>query len=156
MKKLIPFLISGALLVGAVGCSQDTKTSDNTAGTDTTKVKEAGQKTEGGTTAIDKTTTGVKTGIDKTTTGVKTGVDKVTTGVKEAGGGVKTILKNKLDKQFPGSNLNVSQTGDVLTISGTVPDEATFKKIAPAVKEYKLQGFKTVKVDAKIAEKKAQ
>jgi hyperosmotically inducible periplasmic protein len=147
MKKLIPFLISSALLVGAVGCNSDSKTAETTTGADSAAVKEAGQKTEGGTT----TTT------EKTTTSVKTGTDKTTTGIKEAaGGGVKTIIKNKLDKQFPGSNLDVSQAGEVLTISGTVPDEATFKKIAPAVKEYKLQGFKTVKVDAKIAAKKAQ
>jgi hyperosmotically inducible periplasmic protein len=146
MKKLIPFLISSALLVGAVGCNSDSKTAETTTGTDSTAVKEAGQKTQGGNTVVDKTATGIKTGVDKTTTGIK----------DAAGGGVKTIIKNKLDKQFPGSNLDVSQAGEVLTISGTVPDEATFKKIAPAVKEYKLQGFKTVKVDAKIAAKKAQ
>jgi hyperosmotically inducible periplasmic protein len=158
MKKLIPFLISGALLVGTVGCNSDSKTAETTTGADSSAVKEAGQKTQGnGTTTIDKTATGVKTGVDKTTTGIKTGVDKTTTGIKAAaGGGVKTIIKNKLDKQFPGSNLDVSQTGDVLTISGTVPDEATRKKIEPAVKEYKLQGFKTVKLDATVAPKKAQ
>jgi hyperosmotically inducible periplasmic protein len=137
MKKLIPFLVSSVLVVGAVGCNSDTKTSETTTTTGSTAVKEAGQKTEG------------------TTTTTKT-TEKTTTTVKDAAAGAKTIIKNKLEKQFPGSNLQVSQAGDVLTVSGTVPDEATFKKIEPAVKEYKLQGFKTVKVDAKVAAKKAQ
>jgi hyperosmotically inducible periplasmic protein len=137
MKKLIPFLVSSVLAVGAVACNSDTKTSETTTTTGSTAVKEAGQKTEG------------------TTTTTKT-TEKTTTAVKGAAAGVKTIIKNKLEKQFPGSNLQVSQAGDVLTVSGTVPDEATFKKIEPAVKEYKLQGFKTVKVDAKVAAKKAQ
>jgi hyperosmotically inducible periplasmic protein len=136
MKKLIPFLVSSVLVVGAVGCNSDTKTSETTTTPGSTAVKEAGQKTESTATKI----------TEKTGTAIK----------EAAGGGVKTIIKNKLDKQFPGSNLQVSQKDDVLTVSGTVPDQATFDKIAPAVKEYKLQGFKTVKVEAKVAAKKAQ
>ncbi|AFZ02621.1 transport-associated protein [Calothrix sp. PCC 6303] len=137
MKKLIPFLISSVLVVGAVGCNSDTKTSETTTTTDSTAVKEAGQKTQG------------------TTTTTKT-TEKTTTAVKDAAGGVKTIVKNKLEKQFPGSSLQVNQAGDVLTVSGTVPDEATLKKIEPAVKENKFEGVKTVKVDVKVAAKKAQ
>jgi hyperosmotically inducible periplasmic protein len=135
MKKIIPFLVSGILMVGAVACQQDaSKTSD--AGTTneapTTTAKEATSKTAA------------------TDTGTK-----ATTATKGAtAGGVKTIVKNRLEEKFPGSKLAVEETNGVLTVKGTVPDEATLKKIEPAVKEYKFEGVKSVKVEAKVASKK--
>ncbi|RUT02178.1 hypothetical protein DSM106972_062530 [Dulcicalothrix desertica PCC 7102] len=145
MKKIIPFLVSGILMVGAVACQQDaSKTSD--AGTTNeapaTTAKEATSKT-----ATD-TATKATNAAKSTTDGAKTAV----TGA----GGVKTIVKNRLEEKFPGSKLSVEEKEGVLTVKGTVPDQATLNKIEPAVKEYKFQGVKTVKVEATVAGQKAQ
>lgn len=145
MKKIIPFLVSGILMVGAVACQQDaSKTSD--AGTTNeapaTTAKEATSKT-----ATDTAT--------KATNAAKGTADGAKTAATGAGG-VKTIVKNRLEEKFPGSKLSVEEKEGVLTVKGTVPDQATLKKIEPAVKEYKFQGVKSVKVEATVAGKKAQ
>ncbi len=136
MNKFIPFLISSILVVGAIGCQQDTsKTSDagNTTGVPANAVKEAASTTQ---TAAKGTADGTKA--------------KVT----NASDGIKTIAKNRLEEKFPGSKLDVENKDGVLTIKGTVPNAETLKKIEPTVKEYKFQGVKTVKVEAKVADKK--
>ena len=138
MKKLILFLVSGILAFSAVACQDNTNKTSEVPGTNetTAPVKEASQKTESSKTPI-------------TGTAVK--------GVTEnANGGVKTIVKKKLEEKFPGSKLEVEEKAGVLTIKGTVPSQADLKKIEPAVKEYKLQGVKSVKVEAKVASTKPQ
>jgi hyperosmotically inducible periplasmic protein len=140
MKKLIPFLVSSVLLVGAVGCQDASKTSDaGGAGTDApaSKVKEAASTTQ---TAAQK--------------GGSTAVNNAKTKVTNAAGGVKTIVKNRLEEKFPGSKLDVTEANGVVTVKGTVPNAETLKKIEPAIKEYKFQGVKTVKVEATVAAKK--
>jgi hyperosmotically inducible periplasmic protein len=139
MKKLIPFLVSSVLLVGAVGCQQDaSKTSDGGATTDApaNKVKEAASTTQ---------TAAQKTGAT---------ANNAKTKVANATGGVKTIVKNRLEEKFPGSKLDVTEANGVVTVKGTVPNAETLKKIEPAIKEYKFQGVKTVKVEATVAGKK--
>jgi hyperosmotically inducible periplasmic protein len=139
MKKVILFLVSGVLAFGAVACQDNANKTAEAPGTNETAVpaKEASQKTESS-----------KTGIPGTTV-VKSATENAT-------GGVKSIVKNKLEEKFPGSKLEVEEKAGVLTIKGTVPSQADLKKIEPAVKEYKLQGVKTVKVEAKVASKKPQ
>ncbi|MBF2064096.1 MAG: transport-associated protein [Calothrix sp. C42_A2020_038] len=144
MKKVIPFIVSGVLMVGAVACQQDTsKTSDAGTANDTpvTTVKEATSKTANNT----KTVASKPTTNTKLNEGTKTSTNA---------GGVKTIVKNRLEEKFPGSKLSVEEKDGVLIVKGTVPDEATLKKIEPTVKEYKFQGVKNVKVEAKVAGKK--
>jgi hyperosmotically inducible periplasmic protein len=138
MKKVILFIVSGVLAFGAVACQDNANKTAEAPGTNETAApaKEASQKTESS-----------KTGIPGTT--VKSATENAT-------GGVKTIVKNKLEEKFPGSKLEVEEKAGVLTIKGTVPSQADLKKIEPAVKEYKLQGVKTVKVEAKVASKKPQ
>ncbi len=160
MKKFIPLLISGILVVGAVGCQDASKTSDagsSTTDTAVNKAKEAASTTQ---TAAKNTAEGAKTAVtgtvDKAGTAVKGAATGAKTALNNASGGAKTIVKNNLEKKFPGSKLDVEEKDGVLTIKGTVPDEATLKKIEPAVKEYKFEGVKTVKVEAKVAGKKAQ
>lgn len=150
MKKIIPFLVSGILMVGAVACQQDaSKTSD--AGTTNeapaTTAKEA----------TSRTADNAKTAATNTATKTTNAAKGAESGAKTAGaGGVKTIVKNRLEEKFPGSKLSVEEKNGVLTVKGTVPDQATLKKIEPAVKEYKFQGVKSVKVEATVAAKKAQ
>ncbi|NJR16734.1 MAG: BON domain-containing protein [Calothrix sp. CSU_2_0] len=160
MKKFIPFLISGILVVGAVGCQDASKTSDagsSTTDTAVNKAKEAASTTQ---TAAKNTAEGAKTAVtgtvDKAGTAVKGAATGAKTALNNSASGAKTIVKNNLEKKFPGSKLDVEEKDGVLTIKGTVPDEATLKKIEPAVKEYKFEGIKTVKVEAKVAANKAQ
>jgi hyperosmotically inducible periplasmic protein len=158
MKKFIPLLISGILVVGAVGCQDASKTSDagsSTTDTAVNKAKEAASTTQ---TAAKNAADGAKTAVtgtvDKAGTAVKGAATGAKTALNNAASGAKTIVKNNLEKKFPGSKLDVEEKDGVLTVKGTVPDEATLKKIEPAVKEYKFEGIKTVKVEAKVAEKK--
>jgi hyperosmotically inducible periplasmic protein len=167
MKKFIPLLLSGILAVGAVACQDASKTSD--AGSSTTETtantaKEAASNTqtaakntaEGAKTAVTGTADKVGTAVTGTANKAGTAAKGAKTALNNATSGAKTIIKNNLEKKFPGSKLNVEDKDGVLTIKGTVPDEATLKKIEPAVKEYKFEGIKTVKVEAKVAEKKVQ
>jgi hyperosmotically inducible periplasmic protein len=107
MKKLIPFLVSGILVVGTVGCQESAKTGSDTNGNTSeapaAPAKEAAAKTESAakTTgdalkgAADKTTTAAtdaaKGAADKTTSAAKTAtdatkgaLDKTTTAAKTA------------------------------------------------------------------------
>ncbi|AKG24504.1 hypothetical protein IJ00_07265 [Calothrix sp. 336/3] len=144
MKKLIPFLISGILVAGTFGCSSDS--SKTTSESTTAPVKEAAQKTE---TAVKETGDKAKTAIDdagkKTETAAKGALNKV----KTSSDGAKTIVKNKLAKAIPGSKLDVAKKDGILTITGTVPTKEDLAKIEPIVKEYKFEGVKGVKVEAK-------
>lgn len=157
MRKLIPFVVSGILAVTAVGCQGGSDTATTTPGPDAaTKVKDAAAKTgDAAKDAANKTGDAVKGAADKTTTAVKDAADKTKTAVQSASG-VKTIVTNRLKEKFPGSDLKVEDKDGALTITGTVPSADVAKKLEPAVKEYKLQGVKTVKVDVKVAEKKPQ
>jgi hypothetical protein len=145
MKKIIPFLVSGILMVGAVACQQDaSKTSD------------AGTTNEAPATTAQEATSTTADNATKGTNAAKTTTDGAKTASTNAGGGVKTIVKNRLEEKFPGSKLSVEEKDGTLTVKGTVPDEATLNKIEPAVKEYKFEGVKNVKVEATVAGKKAQ
>ncbi|BAY08542.1 BON domain-containing protein [Calothrix sp. NIES-2098] len=169
MKKLIPLLVSGILVVGAVGCQEATKTSSDTSTTNTSTqpVKEASQKTAtGAKTATETAKTTAKETGDKTKTAAKATTETGKTAVKQAAANTKTTTKaaaestsknlilSKLSEKIPGSKLVVEDKDGVVTVKGTVPTEADVKKIESIVKEQK--GVKSVKVEAKAASAKAQ
>ncbi|MBD2201144.1 BON domain-containing protein [Calothrix sp. FACHB-1219] len=140
MKKLIPFLVSSILVVGAVGCQDASKNASETP----SNTNEATQP--------------AKEASAKTKTNEKTTTETGKTPVKEAAANTKTTAKSpiltKLEEKIPGSKLVVEEKDGVVTVKGTVPTEADIKKIEPLVKEQK--GVKTVKVEAQVAAKKAQ
>ncbi len=160
MKKLIPFLVSGILLVGTIGCQEATKTGSETNGTTNeaaqAPAKEASQKTEtAAKTATDNTKTAATGAAKKIETGAKTATDKAKTAATGAAtDNTKSSVKSKLAEKIPGSKLEAEDKDGVVTIKGTVPSEADLKKIEPAVKE--INGVKSVKVEAKVAAAKAQ
>ncbi|BAY60568.1 transport-associated protein [Calothrix brevissima NIES-22] len=162
MKKLIPFLVSSILVVGAVGCQDSSKNAAETPSNTneaTQPAKEASAKTK----TNEKTTTETgKTPVKEAAANTKTTAKNTTetgkTPVKEAATNTKTTAKSpiltKLEEKIPGSKLVVEEKDGVVTVKGTVPTEADIKKIEPLVKEQK--GVKTVKVEAQAAAKKAQ
>ncbi len=120
MKKLIPFLVSGILLVGTIGCQEATKT---------------GSETETGAPAKEASSTdGAMKGDAMKGDAMKGGTD------------TKSLVNSKLTEKIPGSKLVAEDKDGVVTVTGTVPTSADIKKIEPAVKEVK--GVKSVKVEA--------
>lgn len=148
MNKIIPFLVGGFLVIGTVGCQQGTNNADSTGTNNDSAVNQVKD-------TASKTGDAVKNAADKTATTVKNAADGAKTTVQN-NSGVETIIANRLKEKFPNSQLQVSKKDGVLTISGVVPNEETLKKIAPTVKEYKFQGVKDVKVEAKVAAQKPQ
>ncbi len=136
MKKLIPFLVSGILVVGIFGCQDATKTGSETSGTNNEAVKPAKDATQ------------------KTETATKGTPDKIKTAAAGATGNAKSLILSKLEQTIPGSKLEVENKDGAVVIKGTVPTEADLKKIAPLVKQ--LKGVKSVKVEAKVASAKPQ
>ncbi|AFY34392.1 BON domain-containing protein [Calothrix sp. PCC 7507] len=149
MKKLIPFLVSGILVVGIFGCQDATKTGSETPGTTNEAVKPAKDATQ-------KTETATKgaADTDKTKTTTKAAADTTKTAPASATGNTKSLILSKLEQKIPGSKLEVEDKAGAVTIKGTVPTEADIKKIEPLVKQ--LKGVKSVKVEAKAASAKPQ
>lgn len=133
MKKLIPFVVSGILLIGTIGCQEATKTGSETGTTNEAgaPAKEASQTTDG---------TIKNDGAIKNDSAIKGGTD------------TKSLVNSKLTEKIPGSKLAAQDKDGVVTVTGTVPSEADIKKIEPAVKEVK--GVKSVKVEAKVGSAK--
>ena len=139
MKKLIPFVVSGILLIGTIGCQEATKTGSETGTTNeaTTPAKEASQKTDG---------TMKNDGAMKNDSAMKNG------DAMKGGTDTKSLVNSKLTEKIPGSKLAAQDKDGVVTVTGTVPSQADIKKIEPAVKEVK--GVKSVKVEAKVGSAK--
>ncbi|MBD2606113.1 BON domain-containing protein [Scytonema hofmannii FACHB-248] len=133
MKKLIPFLVSGILLVGTIGCQEATKTGSETQ--TGAPAKEASQ------------TTGDAMKGDAMKGDAMKG-DAMKGDAMKGGADTKSLVNSKLTEKIPGSKLAAEDKDGVVTVTGTVPSEADIKKIEPAVKEVK--GVKSVKVEATV------
>jgi hyperosmotically inducible protein len=149
MKKLIPILVSGILVVGIFGCQDATKTGSETPGTTNEAVKPAKEATQ-------KTDTAAKGGAEAEKTTKTTAKGTAETAkqapANAAAGTTKSSILSKLEASIPGSKLVVEDQAGAVTVKGTVPTEADVKKIEPLVKPIK--GVKSVKVEAKAAPKK--
>jgi len=142
MKKLIPFLVSGILLVGTIGCQEATKT---------------GSETETGAPAKEASTTdGAMKGDAMKGDAMKGDAmkgdamkgDAMKGDAMKGGTDTKSLVNSKLTEKIPGSKLAAEDKDGVVTVTGTVPTSADMKKIEPAVKEVK--GVKSVKVEATV------
>jgi len=96
------------------------------------RVDTAAEKTKEGTNkAIDKTKEGIDKGVDKSKEGVATAGEKSASGVKKVGSGIADAfvlasVKARLfgDDALKGSDINVDSDNHVITLKGTVPNQA--------------------------------
>jgi antitoxin (DNA-binding transcriptional repressor) of toxin-antitoxin stability system len=128
MKKLIPFLVSGVLVAGMVGCQEAPKTGSETTGTSsTTPVLPA--KPASDTTRIIDNSTATPTTTSKSTTDLKTEISKK----------LKTVL--------PGNKLEITNKDGEIVLKGTATSQKeitqaeTFIKAIPGVKSVKLEAI---------------
>jgi hyperosmotically inducible periplasmic protein len=151
MKKLIPLLVSGILVVGTFGCQEAPKTGSETP-TTTNEAAQAPAKPASQTNqTTDKTT--AKTPTTQTTpletstdAKVKTASEK--TAATKAKGDLKTEVREKLNKGLPGNKLQVENKEGEIILKGTATSAEELKKAETLAKE--VLGVKTVKVEAKV------
>ncbi|GBE92517.1 BON domain-containing protein [Nostoc cycadae] len=139
MKKLVPFIISSILLVGAFGCQETPKDAAKTPNTNNesspASVKPASQTTQ----TTDK--------APKTTT-EKTAETKNTPVTTKSESELKKEVTKKLKADLPNNQLEVEAKAGDIVIKGTAASSTELQKAEKLVKE--VQGVKSVKVEAKV------
>jgi hyperosmotically inducible periplasmic protein len=151
MKKLILFLISGILVVGAFGCQETShNASQNPSTTNESSqlpVKSAAQTTQTTGKTAHNPGKETSTAAAKTTT-EKTTATKNTTATTKTESELKTEVTKKLKAGLPGNKLEVAAKADEIVIKGTANSPAELQKAEKLAKE--VPGVKTVKLEAKI------
>jgi hyperosmotically inducible periplasmic protein len=152
MKKLIPFLVSGILLVGAIGCQEATKTGSETeTGAPAKEASSTDGAMKGDAMKGDAMKGDAMKGDAMKGDAMKGDAmkgDAMKGDAMKGGTDTKSLVNSKLTEKIPGSKLVAEDKDGVVTVTGTVASEADIKKIEPAVKEVK--GVKSVKVEAKV------
>ncbi|MFW9258129.1 BON domain-containing protein [Nostoc sp. CALU 546] len=150
MKKLIPLLISGILVVGTFGCEEAPKTGSETPST----TNQAAQAPATPASQINQTTdkTAKIPGKEATplvaSTDTKVKTDSEKTAATKAKSDLKTEVSAKLNKSLPGNKLQVENKEGEIILKGTAASTEELKKAETLAKE--VQGVKTVKVEAKV------
>jgi len=150
MKKVIPFLITGILIVGAVGCQDSTpKTSSlekpaNTTESTQTPVEPASPVTDSVTENVPTSLDGVKPDVKADAADTPGDTTAGTTADTEPTGDLATKLKEALPK----SNLEVKEKDDNITVTGTVASDAELSIVEQIVSQLKTN--KAVKIEATV------
>jgi len=156
MKKLIPFLVSGILVIGAVGCQEATKTGSETTSTTNQPSQPPAKPAAETNPTIDKTVNvpAQPTIVPAPSTEAKTTTDSLKTPATKAESDLKTEVSKKLNQDLPGNKLQVENKESEIILKGTASSIAELKKAEALAKE--VPGVKTVKIEAKIEAVKKQ
>ena len=146
MKKLIPFLVSGILVAGMVGCQEAPKTGSETTGTGTTTTPVVPAKPASDTTPMIDNSTATPTATPTTTsTASPTPTSKSTT---KSTTDLKTEISKKLKAGLPENKLEVVNKNGEITLKGTATSQKEITQAETLIKE--VAGVKSVKVEAKV------
>jgi osmotically-inducible protein OsmY len=154
MNKLTPFLLTGILLFGAVGCSEGAKTSADAPNSTTQTAAssppaETVQKTQG------DATSDVRKAQANSDIRAREQRNNVTGGdAIRADGDLKSEVRSKLEVNITKGQLTVEAKDGLVTVGGTVPSQKDLAKIEPLAKEIK--GVKNVNVTAVVAPAQAK
>jgi osmotically-inducible protein OsmY len=142
MKNLIPFVVSGILVVGVFGCQEARKTGSETPATKTEATLAPVKPTSQTTQVTEKTAH-----PEKSTT-------KITPGSAKPASHLTTEISKKLKAGLPSNQLEVENQEGVIILKGAAASEEELKKAEALVKEVK--GVKSFKVEAKVTSEKKQ
>lgn len=161
MKKLSALLLSSALLLGAVGCSNDAKTAtDADSGSQATAPNTSTEASPSASPQAPSADSAQDTQKDATSEVRK---DQLNADIRareqrndatggdadRADGDLASEVRSKLEANLPASKLAVDAKDGAVAVSGTVPTQEQLSKIDKLAKEIK--GVKSVKVEAKVA-----
>ncbi|MEG3922584.1 BON domain-containing protein [Microcoleus sp. POL10_C6] len=149
MNKLTPIILSGLLLFGAAACSEGAKTSADspnsaTGNTTSPPPAETVQKTQGDATSQIRQNQANSDIRAREQRNNVTGGDAI-----RADGDLQSEVRSKLEVNITKGQLTVDAKDGLVTVGGTVPNQADLAKIEPLAKEIK--GVKDVNVTAVVA-----
>ncbi|GAB4376289.1 MAG: hypothetical protein Kow00121_23180 [Elainellaceae cyanobacterium] len=149
MKKLATALLSSVFLFGAVACSDVARTSADAPATteDTTEapqVDEAQEIQEDGTSEVRKRQLEADIRAREERNNI-TGGD-----ADRADSDLESEVRSKLEANLPASQLAVEAEEGLVTITGTVPTQPQYDRIASLAEEIK--GVKGVEVEVSVVE----
>ncbi|MDZ8083303.1 MAG: BON domain-containing protein [Nostoc sp. DcaGUA01] len=150
MKKLILFLVSGILVIGAVGCQEATKTGSETPNTTNEASQAPATPASQTNPTIDKTVNvpAQPTVVTPPTTQGKVKTDSLKIAATKNKSDLKTEVSKKLNQGLPGNKLQVESKEAEIILKGTATSVEELTKAETLAKE--VQGVKTVKVEAKV------
>ena len=149
MKKLIPFLISGILVVGAVGCENGVEKTSTDAPNSANETTEAPTADTAQTTQNDATS---EVRRDQLNSDIRAREERnnITGGdADRADSDLESEVRSKLEANLPASQLAVEAEEGSVTVTGTVPTQEQFDRIETLAKEIK--GVTTVANKATVA-----
>lgn len=153
MKKIVPFLVSGVLLLGVAACDNNAKTTSDAANSTATNGQAPSQETAQNSQA-DATSKVRKDQLNSDIRAREQRNDMVGNQDERADGDLESEVRSKLEANLPASKLTVDAKDGVVTVSGTVPTQAQLQKVEPLAKQIK--GVKTVAMKATVAPATAQ
>ena len=153
MKKFIPFLISGVLVIGSIGCDNVSKTSSDAPNT-TNETAEAPDAQTAQQTQGDATSEVRKAQIESDIRAREQRNDAGGDDAQRADGDLESEVRGKLEANLPASQLAVDAEEGAVTITGTVPTQEQLSKVDTLAKEIK--GVKSVTNKATVATVKSE
>ncbi len=149
MKKLIPFLLGGVLMLGAASCQNAEKTSSAAPDTptDTAKAPEKG--------TVQADTKDAQSDVRKAQLNADIRANEQRNNAANGGAAnrndeqLKTEVRSKLEANIPGGQLTVDAKDGAITVGGTVLKQDQLAKVDTLPKQIK--GVKSVKNLAKVA-----
>lgn len=137
MKKIIPVLITGVLLVGAVACENGVEKTSTNAPNSTNETTEAPTADTAQTTQNDATSEVRRAQLNSDIRAREqrnnaTGGDAV-----RADADLESEVRSKLEANLPASQLAIEAEEGAVTVSGTVPTPEQLSKIDTLAKEIK-------------------
>jgi hyperosmotically inducible periplasmic protein len=148
MKNIVTLVITSALLIGTIACSNNAKTSadapnstENTGAVPTTKTTETTQNDATSKVRADQLNSDIRANEQRNNV---TGGD-----VARSNNDLSSEVRSKLEANIPNGNLTVTAKDGAIVVAGTVQVQNQLNKIEPLAKQIK--GVKSVSVRAKVA-----
>lgn len=154
MKKLIPLLISGVLVVGAVGCENGVEKTSTEAPNNANETPEAPAAETAQTNQNDATS---EVRRDQLNADIKAREERNNLAGGDAiraDADLESEVRSKLEANLPASQLAVEAEEGAVIVSGTVPTQEQLGKVDTLAKEIK--GVKSVTNKATVAAAKSQ
>ncbi len=153
MKKFIPFLISGVVVIATVACENVSKTSSDAPNT-TNETTEAPDAQTAQQTQSDATSEVRKAQIESDIRAREQRNDAGGDDAQRADGDLESEVRGTLEANLPASQLAVDAEEGAVTITGTVPTQEQLSKVDTLAKEIK--GVKSVTNKATVAPAKSE